>query len=233
MNDHGTGSGKSGHADAGVRGRAKALAADLLMVHGYRGVSFGMLAERLSTTRANLHYHFGTKMNMVAEIVDEYAADTAARFGAIWTDEGSSFEDKVLGTYRFNRERFLRINQGEEYGRPWSLIARMRADGDILEEAVIARLREFSGELTEDVREGVLISIRRGELSAETPVDDVVLQITSIINSAGPITQDAGSIVPLEQLYKAFLRMVLAAFGPAQPMMKNGDDGAAETHPRP
>ena len=46
-----------------------------------------------------------------------------------------------------------------------------------------------------------------------TPVDDVALQLVSIANSAGPITQDAGDFDRLEQLYAAFTRILIGAFG--------------------
>ena len=45
------------------------------------------------------------------------------------------------------------------------------------------------------------------------PVDDVALQLVSIANSAGPITQDAGDFDRLEQLYAAFTRIMTRAFG--------------------
>ena len=47
------------------------------------------------------------------------------------------------------------------------------------------------------------------------PVDDVVLQLFSIANSASPITQDAGSFDRLEHLYMGFTRIVLNAFAQA------------------
>ena len=44
-----------------MRDRVKELALEFLIKHGYRGVSFGDLADALETTRANIHYHFGNK----------------------------------------------------------------------------------------------------------------------------------------------------------------------------
>ncbi len=200
-------------ADIGMRERAKAMAARLLVVHGFRGFSFGILAESLNTTRANLHYHFGSKMRMVEEIIDEYAAETAARFRTVWRDRHLSFCDKVLATYAINRDRYEEFNVSGE-GRPWSLIARMRNDFDVLSPAAVERLRAFTREMNEDVRKGVRLCMERGDLVAGTPVDDVALQIASVINSAGPITQDAASIERLERVYQAFLTTVLKAYGP-------------------
>ena len=54
----------------------------------------------------------------------------------------------------------------------------------------------------------------RREFVAWMPVEDVALQLVSIANSAGPITQDAGDFDRLEQLYAAFTRIITHAFGP-------------------
>jgi TetR/AcrR family transcriptional regulator, transcriptional repressor for nem operon len=52
-------------------------------------------------------------------------------------------------------------------------------------------------------------------LSSATPIGNVVVQIVAIVNSAGPITQDAESFDRLDQLYRAFLNTTLAAYGAA------------------
>ena len=54
---------------------------------------------------------------------------------------------------------------------------------------------------------------RPGEFIEFMPVEDVALQLVSIANSAGPITQDAGDFDRLEQLYLAFGRIVQHAYG--------------------
>ena len=55
-------------------------------------------------------------------------------------------------------------------------------------------------------------AIRKGEFEADAPVEDIVVQLVSIANSAGPITQDAGDFERLAELYRAFLRTVEAAY---------------------
>jgi len=196
-----------------LRSRAKAEAVDLLIVHGFNGFSFNLLADRVGTTSANLHYHFKNKMTLVEDVIDDYANDTAAWFGSIWLDEGADFASKVRATYRFNKRRYGRFNNARRNGRPWSLIARMRTDQEALSEAAVNYLQAFSKSLADDVRRGVEMCVDRGVLRADTPVDAVALQVTSIINSAGPITQDAGNIKSLEKLYEAFLSTVLEAYG--------------------
>ena len=182
-------------------------------MHGYRGLSFRILAERLETTRANLHYHFGNKLSLVEEVVDAYATGTAKRFRTTWTDRETSFDAKVLETYAFNRERFLRFNDGEVYKGHWSLITRMRNDIDVLSPKAIERLHAYTRETIEVVHQGIEMSMERGDLVAHTPVEDIALQLNGIFNSAGSITQEAGNISGLEKLYRAFLTTVQAAYG--------------------
>ena len=200
-------------AQPGMRERIKSLAAILLIKHGYRGVSFGDIAEALSTTRANIHYHFGNKNALVEEVTDEYVTATLDGFRSIWTNPDTSLEAKVDATIAFNRTRYDLFNVGVDRGQSWSLIARMRADSDALSLRSVASVRRFASELTGAVTSGVANAVSRGELSATTPVEDLVLILVGIVNSAGPITQDAASFDQLERIYRAFVRTALAAYG--------------------
>ena len=196
-----------------MRQRIKSLVAILLIKHGYRGVSFGDIAEALPTTRANIHYHFGNKNALVEEVTDEYVTATLDAFRSIWTNNDISLEVKVDATIAFNRKRYDLFNVGGNHGQSWSLIARMRADSDALSPRSVASVRRFASELTHAVKSGVANAVSRGELCATTPVDDLVLQLVGIVNSAGPITQDAASFDQLERIYLAFLRTAIAAYG--------------------
>ena len=48
-----------------TRERIKEVAAELLIMHGVRGLRFSEIAARLGITRANIHHHFGTKKKLV------------------------------------------------------------------------------------------------------------------------------------------------------------------------
>jgi len=196
-----------------MRQRIKALAVNLLIKHGYRGVSFGDIADGLSTTRANIHYHFGNKNSLVEEVTDEYVTTTLARFHSIWTDGGTALDAKVDATIAFNRQRYDLFNVGGDHGQSWSLVARMRTDSDALSPRSIASVRRFAFELTNAVRIGVANAVDRGELVPDTPVDDIVVQLVSIVIGAGLITHDAAHFDQLERIYRAFLRTVIAAYG--------------------
>jgi AcrR family transcriptional regulator len=196
-----------------MRTKIKKVAARLLIKHGYRGVSFGDIAAQLGTTRANLHYHFGTKQKLVDEVVDEYVADTLGRFREIWTDRHASVLEKIQRTTEFNRRRYRRFNRGSQGSNSWSLIARLRQDSDALSASANRRLKEFGVELHAMISEAVAAAKGQGELAPDTPVDDVALQLSNIVNIAGPITQDAGGFERLERLYRAFANVVAYAYG--------------------
>lgn len=196
-----------------MRERIKSLAAKLLIKHGYRGVSFGDIADRLSTTRANIHYHFGNKNSLVEEVTDEYVTATLARFRSIWTDTDTALDLKLDATIAFNRQRYDEFNVGDDDGLSWSLVARMRADSDALSPRSVASVQRFASDLTNAIRVGISCAVARGELSTATPVEDVVAMLVNIINSAGLVTQDAARFDQLELIYRAFLRTVVAAYG--------------------
>src|SRR5690349_4207286 len=115
-----------------MRERIKALALDLLIKHGYRGVSFGDLAEALQTTRANIHYHFGNKESLVEEVLGDYVDITSSDLNDIWARAETPLHDKIRLMVEYSRRRYRKFNSPGRRGNPWSLIARMRQDGDAL-----------------------------------------------------------------------------------------------------
>ncbi len=200
-------------AQESMRDRIKATATDLFVQHGYRGVSFGDIATELGITRANIHYHFGNKQNLLDELLEEYVEGTLERMRRIWRNETDTFADKLEGIIAFNRERYLRFNQGSDVGKHWSLITRMRNDSDAIGERSRRTLQKFGLTLSSDVKAGIQLAIARGEMSSDVPVDHIVLQTVSIVNAAGTIAQDAGNFERLDSLYHAFLGTVQAAYG--------------------
>jgi TetR/AcrR family transcriptional repressor of nem operon len=207
-----------------MRARIKSLALDLLIQHGYRGVTFGDLAETLGTTRANIHYHFGNKQTLVEEVLVDYVETTLAALQAVWTTPGLPLARKIETMVEYSRTRYAKYNPPGKEGRPWSLIARMRQDSEALTPAGRAALQRFGKELHACIVGAIEDAKARREFVAWMPVEDVALQLVSIANSAGPITQDAGDFDRLEQLYAAFTRIMTHAFGREA---ARGDDAAA------
>jgi AcrR family transcriptional regulator len=199
--------------NAPMRERIKVLARDLLIEFGYRGMSFGDLAARLETTRANIHYHFGHKPTLVEEVLIDYTRDTLAATAAIFDDPALTLREKVERTVEFSRSRYRRYNAPGKEGRPWSLIARMRQDSGFLTPAGHAALQDFSRDLHACMLRAVTAARDAGEYAQGTPVKDIALQLFGIANSASPITQDAGSYDRLEQFYLGLLRIIDHAYG--------------------
>lgn len=215
-----------------MRQKIKEIAAALLITHGYRGLRFGDIAERLGTTRANVHYHFGTKKNLVEEVIEDYLGDTIEQMSAIWTDDDISYQEKALRTMAFNRRRYGRFNPKGAGGKPWSLISRMRLEADLLSDRAKASLRRFSEQMDSLVNSAVALAQRNGEIAPDAPAKDVAVQLVSIIDSAGSITQDAGSFDRLEHLYLAHMRVVAHAYGGKKRVAPRADSDKAKAGAR-
>ena len=196
-----------------LKDQIKLVATELLIRHGYRGVSFGDIAPLLETTRANIHYHFGNKQQLVEEVLEEYVDGTLMQFKAIWTEETSSFTEKINANISFNRRRYLKYNTKKDNRHFWSLITSLRSDGDVTGDTVSRTLQRFTEELSIYINKAISMAIKNGELVPATPVDDITIQLVSIANSAGAITQASGNFESLEHLYTAFKNTVHAAYG--------------------
>ena len=196
-----------------MRVQVKNLARDLLIQNGLRGVSFGDIAKTLGTTRANIHYHFGSKQRLVEEVLEDYVDETLSGMHAVLMRDDSTLIEKIEATLEISRRRHAKYNSGGKSGRPWSLIARMRQDSEALTPKGRTALKRFATGLEKSIAAAVRRSKERGEFNQSMPAEDVALQLMSIANSAGPITQDAGNFDRLEQLYRAFSRIIQHAYG--------------------
>lgn len=197
-----------------MRDEIKKVATKLVTRHGYRGFQFRGIAERLNTTRANIHYYFGSKQRLVDEVVCDYVRITLDQLEKIWQDDALSLKDKIDCMMELNRERYLRYNPSGKTGYRWSLLAQARLDRELVGEDARQITTEFGLRLDRLVRKGIEDAVSRGELAPETPVGDVALQLVAIANTADPITQDSGSFKRLEHLYRAFARLLFHAYAP-------------------
>ena len=196
-----------------MRDDIKTIATQLLIMHGYRGLRFSDIAEALGTTRANIHYHFGTKENLVEEVIANYVDASLEELRENWSGPSASFRDKVFEMMEFNRRRHARYNAPNQGGRPWSLISRMRLEQDLLTDTGRTALSRFSKAISVWIDEAVRHAQRGGEITADAPVKDIAVQLIAIVDSAGSITMDAGSFARLEHLYTAYMRIITHAYG--------------------
>lgn len=196
-----------------MRDKIKSIATELLIRNGFQGFRFRDIADNLGTTRANIHYYYGSKINLADEVIVDYVEQTLENWEANWKSD-ASFQDKILGMMESNRQRYLRYNPSGTTGNPWSLIGRMRLERDVIGEKARKALCDFGVTLENLVIDGIDAAVKRGELSNDIPRSDIALQLVAIANSAGPITQDGGNFDRLEQLYRSFGRVVLHAYSP-------------------
>jgi len=199
-----------------MRDDIKRLATRLFTLGGYRGVAFGDLTEELGTTRANIHYHFGSKSGLAEEVLESAADDVLRRYGAIWTDPDTTLEEKLRRSYAFNEERYREYNLRNE-GRIWSLITRFRLDVDVITPKMVAKLDEVTRVNERSIEEGVRIAVQRKELAADAPVDAIAALIAGVVHFASLISQSPHNIGRLEQTYTALAEMIIRAYGVQTP----------------
>lgn len=184
----------------------------LLLRHGYQGLRFRDIAEQLGITRANIHHHYGSKLNLCEEVIVEYVDHTLAAWTVNWTSDKTLFE-KVEGMMESNRKRYLQFNPTGRTAHPWSLIGRMRLESNVIGPRAREALANFAAQLNRLVIAGVEHAVANGELSPNAPRADIALQLVAIADSAGWITQDGGDFSRLEQLYRSVIRIVDSAYG--------------------
>jgi TetR/AcrR family transcriptional repressor of nem operon len=195
-----------------MKDEIRSISTELLIRNGYQGFRFRDIADHLKTTRANIHYYYGNKLNLAEEVIVDYVDETLVNWEANWKSD-LSLETKIHGMMESNRQRYLRYNPTGKTANPWSLIGRMRLERDVIGPKAQKALADFGVTLENLVTAGIDQAVAKGELSNDIPRSDIALQLVAIANSAGPITQDGGNFDRLEQLYRSFSRVVHHAYG--------------------
>lgn len=208
-----------------MRDKIRSIATELLIRNGFQGLRFRDIADRLGTTRANIHYYYGNKLNLADEVIVDYVQQTLTNWEGIWRSD-RLFQEKILGMMESNRQRYLRYNPSSKTGNPWSLIGRMRLERDMIGENAREALCDFGARLENLVIGGIDAAVAKGELSDDIPRSDIALQLVAIANSAGPITQDGGNFDRLEQLYRSFGRVIQHAYSPGRANKRTGGSKA-------
>ena len=199
------------------RASIKKVATELLIKHGFHGMSFRDIAVRLDMTTTNIHYHFGNKERLVEEVLEDYVAETSAQHARIWLNDAWTLEQKLQEVLAYNHQRYKRFNRGKSSIKPWSLIGRLRLDGDVLSESARKSLAFFSSSVHQNIGEAVNMAASRQEISETMPQEDLSLLLVNLVNSSSVFTQDAGGFERLEAFFMAFSRVVLRAHAPRSP----------------
>lgn len=195
-------------SDTDTRQAIKDFALELLVRNGYRGASFGDIAEELGITRANIHYHFGGKQALVEEVLEDYVQVTLAALRQVWSVENSSLGEKIEAMIGVSRKRFQHFNAAGEEGKPWSLISRLRQDADLLGARGRQMLDHFGSELLAIFAAALSSAALRGELAPNAQAADAALILAAIADNAAPITLTEGGFERLETIYRGLQRMI-------------------------
>ena len=198
---------------AAMRDRIRAVAEDLYVLRGYGGFSFGDVADAVGTTRANIHHHFGSKQRLMAELIEGFAEDAERRISACWTAGDAALSERMQAQLEDLRRFYRRFNPAPGDRNVWSPLARVRLDLPVLGELGLRALERIDRAYDVQLRQAVTAAIRQGEMSPDTPVEDVARILRVTLLSCAPMTQDSGSFAEVEELFAALQRLVMAAWG--------------------
>lgn len=195
-----------------TRDRIKAVAAELYVLRGHDGFSFGDIAAAIGTTRANIHHHFGNKRQLMDELVADISADAQARIEQHWMAGRLPLTRRLALQLDDLRRFYDRFNPKPDDRNVWSPLSRLRHDLTSLGEIAVRALEKVNRTYDRALDHAVRDAIARGELRAEAPVDAIVRILRSTLLSCPPMTQDAGSFSEVERLFAALEEAVLRAW---------------------
>jgi AcrR family transcriptional regulator len=187
-------------------------AEDLYVLRGYDGFSFAHIAEAVQTTRANIHHHFGDKMQLMAELIEKFASNAEQRIAHHWTQIDGSFSTRLGAQLDDLRTYYHRFNSAPGARNVWSPLSRLRLDLVVLGKPATRALRRVDLAYDRCLCQAVNDAISRGELVASTPVDDVSRMLRVMLLSCAPMTQDSGDFSEIEKLFSTMERMIFAAW---------------------
>lgn len=202
-------------ANASMRTRERILsvAANLYVVRGHDGFSFGDIAGEIGTTRANIHHHFGNKRQLMAELIERFVTDAEARITHHWTSANTTFSQRLAAQRDDLRRFYDRFNPAQGDRNVWSPLSRLRLDLPVLGDLAARALERVDRVYDSCLRPAIADAVRSGEFAPDTPVADVARILRVMLLSVGPMTQDSGSFREIERLFAAIDRMIVAAWG--------------------
>jgi AcrR family transcriptional regulator len=192
------------------------VAEDFYVLRGYEGFSFAHIAEAVQTTRANIHHHFGDKLQLMGELIEKFASNAEQRIAHHWTGAGGSFVDRLDAQLDDLRVFYNRFNHTTGARNIWSPLSRLRLDLAVLGPLAGDALHRVDLAYDACLRKAVNDAINEGEFVLRTPVDDVSRVLRVMLLSCAPMTQDSGDFHQIEELFATMQRLIFAAWGPSQ-----------------
>jgi AcrR family transcriptional regulator len=202
-------------ADPPLEDRILAVATDLFIRHGYKGVSFLAIASVLGIGHSHIHYYFRTKARLAEAVLDAYVAHTKADFQAIWTDEGAGLFDRFVRSRDWIWRQYVRFNPGGSGGHNWGLLAGFVADAELLTPSMRKTIRTTLEDMDRFIDAGIRQAVEDGELLAETPRHALVLQISSLLHTSRHIIRFESSFQRLDDLFQWTFHVIGKAYGTA------------------
>jgi AcrR family transcriptional regulator len=196
-----------------LRQRIKATANDLFVAHGFRGLTFGLVAARLGIPRPNIHYYFPTKIDLAEEVLADHAAAIVRLYAVVWLSPDTPLPVKLSRSLAAIGTVYRRYNPPGDEGHPWGLLARFHEERDALTPGMRQMLRRTGRRFEACARVAVCQARARRELASQVPVAKVTLLLSSTIRFAGALTTQAGGFRRVEEYYEAIADMVGHAYG--------------------
>lgn len=203
-----------------LAGRILDAATDLFIRHGYKGVSFLAIAKEVGITHSHIHYYYRTKALLAEAVLDAYVISTTADFSAIWTDPDLDLLTRFVRSRDWIWRQYIRFNPQGIGGQNWGLLFRFAQDADLLTLTMRKTIRSTLRNMDAFIEAGMLSSIQRGELSADAPVQALVLQVSSLLHTSRNTTRLEGSFRRLDELLKWTFEVMHLAYGTATPIQK-------------
>ena len=204
-------------AQAPLEERILAVATDLFIRHGYKGVSFLAIAAALGISHSHIHYYFRTKARLAEAVLDSYVADTRADFRTIWTEETSDLLTRFVRSRDWVWHQYIRFNPGGSGSQNWGLLSGFVAEAELLTPSMRRTIRLSLEDMDALIDAGIEQAVHQGELSPATPRHALVLQISTLLHASRHIIRFEGSFQRFDDLLAWTFEVISRAYGAGKP----------------
>jgi len=191
----------------------EAVATELFIRNGYRGVSYLSIGKELGITHSNVHYYYRTKDALAEAVLRRVARETQAATGAIWNDPATTLVEKFVRMRDWTWQSYLRFNPDGRGARPWGLLSRFSMEADALTPVMRQLIRATLMRMEDEIGAAVRLAVAAKELGPDTPIDGVTLQIMSVMQQTGQLTRHSAVFSRLDELLKWTITSLLRAWG--------------------
>jgi len=200
-------------AGEAIRQKIKAVATEMFIVRGYNGVTFLDIAKTLGINHSLVHYHFGTKAKLSEEVLVEFVENGLREIRALWCSADKSLFQKFVEARDRLYRQFFRYHTDGQPEHSTGLVSRFAMEFESIDPKLREIVKDTHERIDNCVRQAVLIAIERGELTEDTPVQLLALQISSILFVAGPTARYGWDFSRLDDHFRGAFAMITLAYG--------------------